>query len=417
MKRKNKKILALLLSVTVIGGIATSCSNNKYKDLGNEYVYGVDFDTELSVTTNNEKELTSDSNAYYYMGLRYSYLTAIDKETGRYTVLCNKPDCLHDKETDETKTLDCNAFFRGMMKKVYYFNNKIYVLADSLDKKDITKFDIYKLHEVNPDGSGHEDILTFKQIPISSVVHRGYLYISFTDYMRDSEGYSEEEKKDLKYGVYRYDLSNPSKEREVIFEQKGKYGKVRYLNAIGNKIYMDNQNEEEENTMIYDIKKDKTYKRKENYTYTVRQNDRLINLNYKETTIKVTDFDDNIIDEIPIGKSGVPYCNDEIIAIDNINEYGDNFFDKGDKEAKRTITFYDKDYNKIQDVDINNHTLPVLGMDEKYLFFYSFDEENSTLGDLCILDLSKLGTEEFKPEVYIHYDGDKNPPGIVTSVY
>ncbi len=399
MKRKSKKILALLLSVTMIGGIVTSCSNNKYKDLGNEYVHGVDLDMSFD-NPSRDRFLASDEDTYYFLGLDGNrFLTAIDKNTGKYSVLCNKPNCLHHKETDYNKRLECNAFLESMIPNIFYFNDKIYFVGQTIKPKDYNTPN-FSVYEVNTDGSGYKEIISFKEFPYAKIIHRGYLYVSFTDYMQDPDSYTEEKKKDLKYGVYRYDLSNLSKEREVIFEEKGKYGEVSYLTAIGEKIYMNNNNEEEENTMVYDIKKEKIYEREEDYRYTVRQDDRLLNLKYQDTTIKVTDFNDNIIDEIPIEKTGVLYCNDEIIAIDNINEYSKQR-NNGDKEAKKIVTFYDKEGNKIQEVNINNDIWPVLGINENYLFFYSDDLENRTMGDLCVLDLSKLGTEEFKPEVYV----------------
>lgn len=409
MNRRFKGIISSILAVTMIGVLATSCDNNKYEDLGNGYASGIDLEMNF-YNSSNVRSIASSKDTYYYLGLRTCYLTAIDKNTGKSSVLCNKPNCLHDKETDPTKTLDCNAFFQSYS-TIFYFNNKIYVIGNTINPKNINK-DIYSMYEVNLDGSGHKEILNFNQSPVSSIIHRGYLYISFTDFVEDPSSYTKEKKKDMKYVVYRYDLSKPSKEPKTIFEEKGKYGRVSNLTAIGEKIYMDNNNEEEENTIVYDIKKDKTYKRKESYTYTVRQNDTLLNLKYDSTTTKVTDFDDNIIDEIPIEKTGVLYCNGEIIAIDNKDEYM-KAYDSGDKNAKRTITFYDKDGNKIQDVDINNYILPVLGMDKKYLFFYSFDEENRTEDDLCVIDLSKLGTEDCKTEIYLQYDGNKNPPMII----
>ncbi len=40
------------------------------------------------------------------------YLYYVDKETMEYTPLCNKPNCLHQKETDPMKVTNCNAMVR-----------------------------------------------------------------------------------------------------------------------------------------------------------------------------------------------------------------------------------------------------------------------------------------------------------------
>ena len=74
------------------------CSDNK--NLGNEYIEGKDAQY-MFMGSQDQNYIAMAENGYYFLNGIYIYYC--DFNTMESVVLCNKPNCLHDKELDETK--------------------------------------------------------------------------------------------------------------------------------------------------------------------------------------------------------------------------------------------------------------------------------------------------------------------------
>ena len=119
MKRILSLVLTFILTVTL-----ASCGKEE-AITGMEYVEGQDqqyFYSDLGSNT----LFTETEDGYYYFVVHYLCYT--DKETMQSTVLCGRPDCLHQNETNPERTLDCNAYFSGAQFLQYYDGN-LYVVS------------------------------------------------------------------------------------------------------------------------------------------------------------------------------------------------------------------------------------------------------------------------------------------------
>lgn len=88
-----------ILCVFLILNIFTiSCSDER--NLGNEYIEGKDAQY-MFMTTDRDRYITANEEGYYFVSGIYLYFCSYD--TMEPIVLCNKAECLHDKELDETK--------------------------------------------------------------------------------------------------------------------------------------------------------------------------------------------------------------------------------------------------------------------------------------------------------------------------
>ncbi len=62
---------------------------------------------------------------YYFISGYYLYYA--DRETMEAIPLCNKPDCKHHEETDDSKVYECNAFL-GLVPYVQYYEGALYAV-------------------------------------------------------------------------------------------------------------------------------------------------------------------------------------------------------------------------------------------------------------------------------------------------
>lgn len=60
--------------------------------------------------------------------------------------LCNKPNCLHDKETDTNKVSECNAYslFSVKTTEINYMNGAIYYITWEWNENDFCDV-LYKI--------------------------------------------------------------------------------------------------------------------------------------------------------------------------------------------------------------------------------------------------------------------------------
>lgn len=112
----------------------------------------------------------SPDGYYTFLG---NYLVFMTPDMDDYTLVCNKPDCLHNEEPIET-TIECNAYFMGiqMPPTVQYYDGFLYIPASSTTEKETGC--IYK---VALDGSSRTAIFDSPNRALKDIIlHRGYCY-------------------------------------------------------------------------------------------------------------------------------------------------------------------------------------------------------------------------------------------------
>lgn len=213
-----KSILLAVLGIVCFN--LSACNNiSSEKQVDTEY-----YDCEVGFTGVMGNKIYDSPDGYYF--LMNNYLMFADKNLEQPVFVCNKAECLHNKETAENK-VNCDAFF-GRANSVRYYNGKVYVLALSLANQNNDSTSIYSL---DVDGSNRKVIYSSKNDMESMIIHQGQVYIYEKKYTDESGNMVDSPV----CTVSRFDLKKPD-ESEVIFES------TDYPNADINdmKCYKDN---------------------------------------------------------------------------------------------------------------------------------------------------------------------------------
>ena len=207
-----KKALALflLLSIFVSGCTPTveeglqSYSDSEATVLGdtsklssgesrNRFVMGQDYQFYFNFTQPSDIAET-ESHYYFVFSDGYSFLRSKNKISGEIIPVCNKVDCLHDREESWERKEACNAYLGGTLSgTLQYYGGHLYILHEGTD---LFTGNIQKrvVREIQTDGSGYDDILELDgKLTNRMVMHRGYLFIPSTDYMLPLGDYEDEQ--------------------------------------------------------------------------------------------------------------------------------------------------------------------------------------------------------------------------------
>ena len=93
---QNLKKILLILCMLVL--FLTACGSDQAEVESEEFNLETDFQSEYYDWTTEPHPIVEVENGYYMLVGYYLYY--VDKETMEYTPLCNKPNCLHQEETD-----------------------------------------------------------------------------------------------------------------------------------------------------------------------------------------------------------------------------------------------------------------------------------------------------------------------------
>lgn len=163
-KEINYKVLILLLFTLT----ATGCSKTPSED---SYVEGTDYQYQYydrNVLTNTTAK--GQDAMYFFIG---SYIYQLDEGTDTLIPLCNKPNCLHDKEKDESKLSECNAYLRADDNGIAYMNRSVYYITTEWVEDDLCSV-LYKTAE---NGSTRERVYQWEGTVVESwCLHRNTLY-------------------------------------------------------------------------------------------------------------------------------------------------------------------------------------------------------------------------------------------------
>ncbi len=194
----------LLTVLGVVGFILSACNNTNIsseKQVDTEY-----YDCEVGFTGILGNKIYDSPDGYYF--LMNNYLMFADENLDQPVFVCNKAECLHNKETSENK-VNCDAFFGGA-NSVRYYNDKVYVLAYSLPNPDKYQTSVY---ELDIDGSNRKVICSSKNYMNTMIIHQGKAYLYEEKYSDDSANMNESSIA----SIVKFDLENPN-DTEIIFE-------------------------------------------------------------------------------------------------------------------------------------------------------------------------------------------------------
>ena len=234
-----------ILCVTVIAAqmtVAGCSSGNRVSTEMDTYNEKTDYQYQFDSHDNEIRHnMTTDEDGnLYYMSGYYIYM--YDAATGINTPLCNKQNCLHDKETDESKIKECNAYFPYMDStnirddSIAYENGYIFATYTSMDNQtsDAGKLWRKTIIRIKKDGSSREKVHTFTKSIQNEIIHRGYYYYT-------SDVFDENNKET--FSVCSYPLDGKGGEKTIYTapdEENGeemRYNGIQGYTAYGNHLY------------------------------------------------------------------------------------------------------------------------------------------------------------------------------------
>ena len=216
MKRKY-----ILLLLAVLAFVMTGCEKKEERDT---YIDGSDFQYQYL----DEYELNKSKGKdclYYKVG---DFIYQFDEKSCMLSPLCNKVNCLHDKEKDQSRMMQCNAYVSSDFDNygLQYMNGYVYTIIDESDGKHNNAF-LYKMKE---DGSSKERVYKWTDRLIESwCMHRGNAYVL--------EHFYDETRKEW-YQINKISVEQ-GKKTKTIFEPDQNISVIGFhgLKAYGNHLY------------------------------------------------------------------------------------------------------------------------------------------------------------------------------------
>lgn len=400
--------------------IISGCNNNNFE---NKYIKETDSQY-MYINELFPSNIVSSEEGYYIASGAYIYY--VDKETKKQTILCNKPNCLHDEERDITKKYNCNAFLSTpgrTLESINYYKGDIYAISNF---NPIKKSDVYSLLKISKDGSSRKVIYEFDNMISAATVHRGYLYYT-SNYLEDN-GKNEGVLTSKNTKLLRININKKNPKPEMLYDTNLFEDGITSMIAYGKNIYFSSYGYEEKELKNY---KSKLIK------YDIEKNDtKEILTDYNKGEIgKVSIYDGNLLysywhyndqDErnkqmyicnldgqdsrpfIKVDFFGLDDSDDKFIFVDNIVKM------ISDKADKRIIEFYDGNGKKVDVLDLGKDKFiskawAILPGDNEYLFLIYNDENNFNIktinkkdigsNDIKINDFFKVKLENIDNEI------------------
>ena len=214
--------ITLLLALTLLPG----CGRREATVSG--FVIGEDWQYQyMDEFPQNQKLAEDEDGAVYFMS--GSYLFRYDPANGTTLPLCNRPNCLHNAETDADRRESCHAYLplASSVEKsgggVAYCRGEIIVYYPEKGTTD----GAVRVDAITRDGGARRMVRRLTNAPESFAVHRGRIYFSYFYYDEEGQNHTE---------VGSFDLSGGGV--EVIYEAplQAHSGPI-LLFPIGNAVY------------------------------------------------------------------------------------------------------------------------------------------------------------------------------------
>ena len=387
-----KLIAILILPILLLAGCNGSPPE---EDLGEDYIMGTDQQYYFSPIFGH---MCESEDSYYCLQSNW-YLYMKDKKTGETAIMCNKPDCLHDKEDDYARQMECNAYFIGCW-AVNYYQGKLYIHA-LVDGENIGE-NYSVVYEMDTTGSTRKEIYRSKEQIDAMIVHRGYLYLSFSDFKLFDSTYEENPEllEDCKCEVVRVPINNPSQKPEIIWEETEKPCQINAMFAYGNRIYMLITSDEVPGFQVYNIQDKSVYVPEVSITGSSIPvvGDHLVGATEglpPDKKVYQTDMDGNVEKELDLPSMGTMFCNGTYLVSDNKLDIA---IDQAEPKD-RAIRIYDTDYKFIREINLGEDAMSPIGINDKYYFYEKVGEGD--VYDIWAVDLTRLDEEDLQGELFL----------------
>lgn len=367
-----------------------------------EYLYGF-----------NATGVGETDNSIFLSSITTDFIYVLDKETLNYKLLCDKPDCLHDEESDPKKKEDCRAYTGGKDSFVYYGNRLYYNNMGEYKDPDGNKGITENIYSVKTDGSDKRLIFSIKDISLLWFkVHRGYIYYMTTSF--DREGIAMG-----KAALYRIPLDGKEKDSEELipFYNYGRiwenynvydaqfYGNFLYINMF----YMPSDSDESHNAeeKLYEIKYN--LETGEWVDLNEKVEHEIFNPNFVGGKIVYCDYVDGAKTQ-DVYECGLNGENEhKVLTVDSCNSQlafdGKHFISmvsvyEDEENPSPTITYYDQNYDVVgvYEVPFDVGMAQVIG--ENIIEFKKIDEEKGKLNEIYLVDVSNYSEGDMlKPQL------------------
>lgn len=224
MKKIGKKIAIVTLLALSLCGCA-----EKQEDT---YMEGTDYQYMYKDLENIFPRQAKGEEGYYLLNGKFIYY--INKEENAVMPLCNKPNCLHNQETEESRYQSCNGYVEnnGMI-GIAYCDGYLYYVSCKFDEKNM-----YELYRVKEDGSVKELVHQWNDSTIKQwIVHRNKFYFVEVTYETQEDGEIGE-----LYAVKELDLKKALNGKETVIyepEENLVIEDIAWPSAYGNHLYFD----------------------------------------------------------------------------------------------------------------------------------------------------------------------------------
>ena len=183
--KARKAVVVIIISLFIL----SACGR---ESLPNAYVEGSDFQYMQMNDIGEYMDIQKGEGCYY---LRHGdFIYYLDETTNKILPLCNKVDCLHDKETQQIRKEKCNAYVADnneFCKGISYCNGFIYCLEATLW---FDEGNTQKLYRISADGAKKELAYQFSDDRWIQRwgIHRDIFYYVEKKYMeKEKDGQSE----------------------------------------------------------------------------------------------------------------------------------------------------------------------------------------------------------------------------------
>ena len=178
--------ITLLLAMALLSG----CGGREVTVPG--FVIGEDWQYQyMDEFPQNQKLAEDEDGAVYFMS--GSYLFRYDPANGTTLPLCNRPNCLHNAETDADRRESCHAYLplASSVEKsgggVGYCRGEIIVYYPEKG----TKEGAVRVDAITRDGGARRMVRHLANAPESFAVHRGKAYFSYFYYDEEGQNHTE----------------------------------------------------------------------------------------------------------------------------------------------------------------------------------------------------------------------------------
>ena len=182
-----KKIVMILLLAIMASSVG--CANNIEYKKSNTYEEGQDYPYSFSGSSTGIIKVQKGNNGYYFSINNFLYFA--DNSNMVAVPLCNKSNCLHDKETNQAKISECNAYlFNNLINTdFFYIDNKLYILKDESYYEQEQFIAVNSVYEAKSDGTSYKKLFSINKQIQRWIMHRGVIYYT-TDVDGKVEGFN-----------------------------------------------------------------------------------------------------------------------------------------------------------------------------------------------------------------------------------